>query len=159
MKNSVSKKTAFAVLIITAVVLTFSGCFNSKLPVTDITIENENGTAVALNVEIADTVETRQHGFMERKKIPEGTGMIFVFDHDQQLNFWMKNTPTALSIAYVDSRGIIRDIYDMVPFSTVGVSSSVSVRYAIEVPKGWYAKNAIKEGCKVNLTGVPAARE
>ena len=30
---------------------------------------------------------------MERKNIPDGTGMLFIFDRDQILSFWMKNTP------------------------------------------------------------------
>lgn len=88
---------------------------------------------------------------MERKNIPAGTGMVFIFERDQILNFWMKNTPTPLSIAYIDSRGTIRDIFDMTPFSLSSVTSTVSVRYALEVPQGWFAKNGIKPGDRVSI--------
>ena len=102
-----------------------------------------------VKAEIADTDESRQFGFMEREKIPDGPGMLFVFDRDQVLSFWMKNTPHPLSIAYIDSRGKIRNIYDMTPFSLTSVVSTVSVRYALEVPQGWFEKVGVKVGDSV----------
>ncbi len=83
---------------------------------------------------------------MERKNIPDGTGMLFIFDRDQILSFWMKNTPHPLSIAYLDSHGKIRNIYDMTPFSLTPIKSTVSVRYALEVPQGWFRENNINVG-------------
>ena len=73
------------------------------------------------------------------------------FQKDQVLSFWMKNTPHPLSIAYIDSQGIIRDIYDMTPFSLAPIQSTRSVRYALEVPQGWYEKAGVKTGDKVLL--------
>ena len=58
----------------------------------------------------------------------------------------MKNTPHPLSIAYIDSNGVIVDIFDMTPFSMSSVTSSRSVRYALEVPQGWYEKVGIQIG-------------
>lgn len=95
---------------------------------------------------MAVTEEQRQHGFMNRNHIPDGTGMLFIFDSDQILRFWMKNTPAPLSIAYITSRGKIRDIFDMTPYSLASVTSSGSVKYALEVPQGWYEKNGISAG-------------
>ena len=88
---------------------------------------------------------------MERKKIPDNTGMIFIWDKDQILSFWMKNTPHPLSIAYIDSKGKIRDIFDMKPYSLESVVSTVSVRYALEVPQGWFEKNNIHPGDYLSL--------
>ena len=122
---------------------------NSNLPVKTLIIQKQDGTSVEVKAEIADTDESRQFGFMEREKIPDGTGMLFVFDRDQVLSFWMKNTPHPLSIAYIDSRGKIRNIYDMTPFSLTSVVSTVSVRYALEVPQGWFEKVGVKVGDSV----------
>lgn len=119
---------------------------NSNLEVKTLTIQKQDGTFVTVEAEIADTEESRQFGYMEREHIPEGTGMLFVFDRDQILSFWMKNTPHPLSIAYIDSRGKIRNIYDMTPFSLASVVSTVSVRYALEVPQGWFEKVGVKVG-------------
>lgn len=126
--------------------VTLLSCNQPKLPTTTLTITKADSSTVEVVAEIAKKAEDRNHGYMERKVIPDGTGMIFVFEKDQILSFWMKNTPHPLSIAYIDSKGKIRNIYDMTPFSISSIVSTVSVRYALEVPQGWYEKNNVKEG-------------
>ena len=138
----------FIIILISA---TFLFARAKKLPVKNISISKSDGTIVNVSSEIAKTESERNHGFMERKKIPDGTGMIFIFEKDQILSFWMKNTPHPLSIAYIDSNGKIRDIFDMTPFSLSPVISTVSVRYALEVPQGWYKKNGITLGDIISL--------
>ena len=136
-------------IILIALFITLSSllsCKTKKLPVKDIKIIRQDGTEFIVSAEIAEKAEDRNHGFMERKNIPDGTGMLFIFEKDQILSFWMKNTPHPLSIAYIDSKGKIRNIYDMTPFSLSSIVSTVSVRYALEVPQGWYKKNGITEG-------------
>ena len=140
-----NKKIIFVLITL----ITFSqliSCKTKKLPVRDITIIRQDGTKFTVAAEIAEKAEDRNHGFMERKNIPDGTGMLFIFDRDQILSFWMKNTPHPLSIAYIDSKGKIRNIFDMTPYSLSSIVSTVSVRYALEVPQGWYKKNGITEG-------------
>ena len=100
-------------------------------------------------MELAITPAQQQRGFMERKLIPEGTGMIFLYKEDTKLRFWMKNTPHPLSIAFIDSSGIIKEIYDMTPYSLETVESTYSVRYALEVPQGMFKRMDIKEGDKL----------
>ncbi len=121
----------------------------SRLPTMELVIQRGDESEVKVLAEIADTQETRNRGFMEREQIPDGTGMIFIFERDQILSFWMKNTPHPLSIAYIDSTGKIRDIYHMTPFSMANWTSTVSVRYALEVPQGWFEKEGIVVGDKV----------
>ena len=137
------------IIIIIATLLLFTqflSCKTKKLPVQTIKIIRQDGTEFSVEAEMAIKAEDRNHGYMERKNIPDGTGMLFVFEKDQILSFWMKNTPHPLSIAYIDSKGKIRNIYDMTPYSLSSIVSTVSVRYALEVPQGWYKKNGITEG-------------
>ena len=130
----------------------FISCSSQKkLPTKDITIFRSDNSTIIVNAEIAEKTADRNFGFMERKTIPDGTGMIFIFEKDQILSFWMKNTPHPLSIAYIDSKGTIRNIFDMTPYSQASIVSTVSVRYALEVPQGWYEKNNIKVGDKISL--------
>lgn len=114
---------------------------NPRLP----TVVLESGTA-SLKAEVARTTAQREVGLMFRTSLPDGTGMLFVFDSDQILQFWMKNTSLPLSIAYLSSDGTIREIHDLEPFSLAGVSSARSVRYALEVPRGWFAKAGLEAG-------------
>ena len=143
-------KTNLKKLILTVValvaLLSYASCKSKKLPVTDITITRADGTTAIVKAEVAQKEEERNYGFMNRKNIPDGTGMLFVFEKEQILSFWMKNTPHPLSIAYIDSRGKIRNIYDMTPFSLTPIKSTSSVRYALEVPQGWYKENNINVG-------------
>lgn len=143
-----SKKSFILILTLLAFTSLLS-CKTKKLPVKDIKIIRKDGTEFTVAAEIAEKTEDRNHGFMERKTIPDGTGMLFVFEKDQILSFWMKNTPHPLSIAYIDSKGKIREIYDMTPYSLSSIISTVSVRYALEVPQGWYKKNGITVGDSV----------
>lgn len=145
-----NKKLIFSLLILSITSL-LSCKTKAKLPVKDITITKADGSTLLVKAEMAVKAEERNFGFMERKNIPDGTGMMFVFERDQILSFWMKNTPHPLSIAYIDSKGRIRDIFDMTPFSEASIVSTVSVRYALEVPQGWYDKNGIKKGDRVSL--------
>ena len=127
----------------------FSACAKSKLPVKELMIKRSDGIYVTVQAEMAVEEEERNYGFMNRKKIPDGTGMLFVFEKDQILSFWMKNTPSPLSIAYLDSEGVIKNIYDMKPYSLAPIVSTVSCRYALEVPQGWYSRAGIRVGDKV----------
>ncbi|SFI80117.1 hypothetical protein SAMN04487775_10663 [Treponema bryantii] len=141
-----------SIFILSLLLLTpFLSCKTKKLPVQDVKIIRQDGTEFIVKAEMAIKAEDRNHGFMERKNIPDGTGMLFVFERDQILSFWMHNTPHPLSIAYIDSKGKIRDIFDMNPYSTDSILSTVSVRYALEVPQGWYKKNDITTGDTVVL--------
>jgi len=122
-----------------------------KLPVKNITIIRNDSSTVICKAEIAEKEQERNYGFMNRKNIPDGTGMMFVFERDQILSFWMKNTPHPLSIAYIDYKGIIKDIFDMTPYSLSPIVGTSSARYALEVPQGWFNKENIKVGDTVVL--------
>ncbi len=132
-------------------VFTLNISCRSKLEKRNLTILKSDGTQVSVLAEIAEKQEDRNRGFMERKNIPQGTGMLFIFEYDQILNFWMKNTPTPLSIAYISKDGKIRDILDMQPFSLADITSSGYVRYALEVPQGWFGKNGIAVGDSLKI--------
>jgi len=111
-------------------------------------------------VEIADSPEERQMGLMHRESMDPDEGMIFVFSEDQKLAFWMKNTLIPLSIAYIDSRGIIREIHHMTPLSERPVPSSRSVRFALELNQGRFAELAIEPGMSIIMkNGLPTTRE
>jgi uncharacterized membrane protein (UPF0127 family) len=130
-----------------AVSMLFVSSCSAQLPKVTLTLTDASGAkAVTLETEIARTEKEQEKGYMGRKTIPDGTAMIFAYDTDRQMHFWMKNTPHALSIAFIDSSGVIREIYDMKSFSLETISSELSLRYALEVPQGWFARAGITVG-------------
>jgi uncharacterized membrane protein (UPF0127 family) len=100
----------------------------------------------AISVEVARTDSEREHGLMGRTGLGPRDGMIFVFERDDHLTFWMKNTPTALSIAFLSSEGKVLEIEDMEPFSEKIIRSRLSARYALEMRKGAFTDLGIHEG-------------
>jgi uncharacterized membrane protein (UPF0127 family) len=112
-----------------------------------------------LTLEVARTDAQRAKGLMGRTGLGPREGMIFVFDKDEHLSFWMKNTPAALSIAFMSAEGRILEIVDMEPFSEKIVRSRLSARYALEMRKGAFSDLGIREGDLMSFPpGFPAAR-
>ena len=127
-----------------------ASCDGTKaLPKVDLSIVTALGTTVNVVTEIARSEAEQEKGYMNRKDIPDGTGMIFAYKNDRNLRFWMKNTPHPLSIAFIDSSGIIREIYEMTPFSLETIASEHAVRYAFEFPSPWFAGTGIAVGDKM----------
>lgn len=106
---------------------------------------------VQLVAEVAATELERTRGLMFRKSLADGKGMLFVFDSDQKVAFWMKNTSLPLSVAYIGSDGTVYQILDLIPFSEEPRPAERSVRYALEVPQGWFAKVGVKPGDKFEI--------
>jgi len=102
-----------------------------------------------LVAEIAATPETRERGLMFRYDMKENEGMLFVFPTARRQSFWMKNTPLPLSIAFIDARGLILNIRDMMPFTTDGHPSEGEALYALEMNRGWFARHGIQAGDRV----------
>ena len=64
----------------------------------------------AFAVEMATTDAERAQGLMNRKELPEGQGMLFDFQRDQEVGFWMKNTYIPLDMIFIRSDGRIMRI-------------------------------------------------
>ncbi len=117
-------------------------------------LHDTNGVEIKLNVEIAANKRDREKGLMFRTSLPQNSGMLFIFENEQRLSFWMKNTYIPLDIAFIDSQGIIKDIYQMTPLDTsVFYNSSTVVKYALEVNQKWFAGNRVTVGSKIGLNG------
>ncbi len=107
--------------------------------------------AVELAAEVARTPEEQQKGLMFRDSLPDGRGMIFVYDSDRRMAFWMKDTLIPLSIAFLAADGTIREIRDMRAGSLEVIESERSARHALEVPLGWFARVGLGVGDRFEL--------
>jgi uncharacterized membrane protein (UPF0127 family) len=104
-----------------------------------------------LKVEVARTEQEKEKGLMFRERLGKDEGMLFVYEEEETLSFWMKNTFLPLSIAFIDKKGRIVDIQDMQPFSLQTHVSSRPAKYALEMNQGWFRRNGINVGNFVNL--------
>lgn len=102
-----------------------------------------------LLAEVAADPQTRERGLMFRFDLRDDEAMLFVFPESQRLTFWMKNTPLPLSIAFIDARGTILNIRDMMPYTLEGHPSEGDALYALEVNRGWFTARGIRAGDRV----------
>jgi len=102
-----------------------------------------------IKAEVARTEAEKGRGLMFRQKLGKNEGMLFVYEKEERLSFWMKNTPIPLSIGFLDKTGMIVDIQDLVPFSLQTRVSAFPAQYALEVNQGWFKTNEIFPGDQV----------
>lgn len=113
----------------------------------------------SIRAQIADTPESRRDGLMQRAHLCADCGMLFIFPDPGRHIFWMKNTPLPLSIAFISVNGSILDIAEMRPYSTDIHGTQGDALYALEMNSGWFAKNSIKQGDKIQgLEHTPRGR-
>jgi uncharacterized membrane protein (UPF0127 family) len=112
----------------------------------ELSIETSQGALIPISTEIARSDEERSQGLMNRKNLSDGKGMLFVFEKDQILSFWMKNTLIPLSIAFISAEGRILEIHDMEPGNIKPLYSSRSARYALETPRSWFSRVGVSVG-------------
>ena len=142
---------AISVVLFLAVLSNCSG--GEKFEKRELAIEGGGGRIVIM-AEIASSPSQRNQGLMNRKELKDGNGMIFIFERDEILSFWMKNTLVSLSIAFIAYDGRILEIYDMQPGNLNPVKSSRSARYALEVPQGWFDRAGIVPGDRLDITSL-----
>jgi uncharacterized membrane protein (UPF0127 family) len=101
-------------------------------------------------VEVVATPEDRAKGLMYRKSLPEGQGMLFDFQTDQDVSFWMQNTYIPLDMIFIRGDGRIANIVENTePMSTKMIPSRGPVRGVLEVIGGTTRKLGITAGDKV----------
>jgi hypothetical protein len=98
----------------------------------------------AVRAEIADTAKSRELGLMGRERLCADCGMLFIFEMADRHNFWMKNTPLPLSIAFIAADGGIINIEEMQPNTTTLHGALGNALYALEMNSGWFERNEVK---------------
>ena len=117
----------------------------------DLPIRSLKIAGLDLKVELACTDAQKQQGLMNRSQLGKDQGMFFVFEREQILSFWMKNTLIPLSIAYISAEGKIIDIQDMKPLDQTPHPSKEVAQYALEVNQGWFQEHQIKVDSLIQL--------
>ena len=103
-------------------------------------------------IELAITADERRRGLSGRESLPPDAGMLFVFEGERVLSFWMKDTLIPLDILFIDGEHRIVDIHTMppqpgVPDAELAVyRSSEPAMYALEVNAGVAAELGLELG-------------
>jgi hypothetical protein len=147
-----ARRSAAAAAAATLIVLASAAVAQSgpqpRLP----TVDLRAGMHV-IKAELAVTPEQQATGMMFRKEMNGNEGMLFVNEVKSPRCFWMRNTLVPLSIAFIDDDGTIVNLADMQPRDERSHCSKQPVRFALEMPQGWFGKRGIKPGFR--LAGPP----
>ena len=118
-------------------------------------VDNFTVCGKPVKLELARTNRERAVGLMEREDLPTGHGMVFVFDHAENLAFWMKNVPFDIEIGYFDAKGLLVSHLLMKGTSPLMKEESLPryesgkpAKYAVELPVGFFASVKTK-GCRL----------
>ena len=103
----------------------------------ELLISNSDNELKKIMVEVADNDKLRSLGFMGRTDIPEGTGMLFIWNDEAYRNFWMKITPSSLDIIFFDKNGYFINVQEnTIPFSLDNIPSLKPSKYVLELIAG-----------------------
>jgi hypothetical protein len=120
-----------------------------ELPTTELRVAGKKILA-----EVADEEHERATGLMFRESLAPDSGMLFVMPGPGPAGFWMKNTKVPLTIAYLDTQGTIMELHDLEPLNETPVPSRFrQIAYALEMPRGWFTKNNVWPGERID--GLP----
>lgn len=142
---------AIAALVVALAWFGVTKLFGASGNPSTITIETQSGRH-PFRVEWAMTSEERAKGLMFREKMDPDQGMVFDFGSEQQLAFWMKNTPLSLDMIFIHENGSVYRVEQRTePFSERSIPSGAPVRYVLEVLAGTARKIELKPGDRVRL--------
>ena len=94
-------------------------------------------------VEAAVTPAARSVGLSSRPTLQGDFGMLFVLPADRPVCVWMRDTRFPIAAAFISAAGEIVELVELAAYSTEIVCAKVSVRYLLEMPANWFARNKV----------------
>jgi uncharacterized membrane protein (UPF0127 family) len=104
----------------------------------------------AFEVEIAKDDAARERGLMFRRFMPADRGMLFEFDRDEPVGFWMKNTYIKLDMIFIAPDGAVtRVASNAEPLSEKVIYSGGPCLAVLELNGGVAAEIGLRPGDRV----------
>jgi uncharacterized membrane protein (UPF0127 family) len=161
------KKTLLEVVIVAAigVLLILAASYFIDTEDFENVIDEEKGKEVKyakvrinesyLTLEIADDLETRALGLMDREGLAQEEGMLFVYDDEKIRYFWMKDVLFPLDMIFINETLEIVGFLENVPVCEQEPCPQYSIeeesKYVIEVNAGWVTENFVEIGQRVDF--------
>ena len=102
------------------------------------------------DIYLALTRDQQRRGLMFVRDLPRSTGMLFVYDREQRLSMWMKNTFIPLDIAFAHSNGVIENVArGTQPQSLSTIPSAAPVQFVLELNAGVADALSIGAGSRI----------
>ena len=136
---------AFVLVLVASVGVTAQGAAPDSLEIVTSTGRH------AFQIEIANSDATRERGLMDRRYMAADHGMLFEFDREAPVAFWMKNTYIPLDMIFIAPSGVVTHIVaDAEPLSERVIPSGGPCVAVLELNGGTAASIGLKVGDKVH---------
>lgn len=104
------------------------------------TIQRANAATVlrapnrSFNLEVADTVEKQELGLGQRDRLADNEGMVFVYEGERQLCFWMKDMRIPIDMIWLNSaKKVLKIEANVSPKTYPNDFCADSAQYVIEL--------------------------
>jgi len=140
-------------LPVIAALLALMACVPQGIARETARLELHSGSGVhVIRVEIAADDASRSRGLQHRTHLDPDQGMLFDFHHEQQVSFWMKDTPLSLDMLFFDATGkLLLTVSDTIPYSLDPVRPGPRVRYVLEMLAGSAERLNMRPGDRMKL--------
>lgn len=119
-------------------------------PLTALTVVNGN-ERIVLSIETVSGEATAK-GLMFRKELGAERGMLFDFEREIPVTFWMRNTLIPLDMIFAKENGDVVKVHaNAKPLDETAIRSGDPVRYVLEVEGGNAARLGIKPGSRLEV--------
>jgi uncharacterized membrane protein (UPF0127 family) len=119
------------------------------------TVDVRVGSAT-VRADVAETNAARERGLSGRSRLPEGRGMLFVYNDHAERTYWMKGMRFPIDIVWID-RGKVIGVERNAPVPRGGdlplYSSRGAADHVLEVPAGWAGRHGVDRGARVAIEG------
>lgn len=108
---------------------------------------NSASGAHAFTVDVVDTPESRAQGLMYVMELAPDAGMLFDFEAEHAVSFWMRNTFIPLDMIFIKADGVVQNIHvNARPHDVTSIPSDGPVQYVLEIPGGRSVELGIAAG-------------
>lgn len=110
----------------------------------------------SLLLETASTPQKRQQGLMLKESLDSNSGMIFIFNKEDYLSFWMKDTSISLDMIFLDNSLKVTTIHrNTKPNQTNEIyAANAPSSIVIETLAGWTISSNVKVGDEFRVVGI-----
>ena len=108
------------------------------------------GGAVRFQTEVAETPEEKAVGLMNRPQMPRFSSMLFVYDQERSVSFWMENTLIPLDMLFFNSKGELQKIHEeAIPLDRTAIPGGDNIQYVLEINGGMARDLGIELGAEM----------
>jgi uncharacterized membrane protein (UPF0127 family) len=109
------------------------------------------------SVDVADDEAERAQGLMHVEEMARSAGMLFVYDQERPVRFWMRNTLIPLDMIFADSTGTVQKVHvNAEPLSERLIFGGDNIQYVLEVNGGVAEQLGISAGSQMRHPAIEA---